>query len=601
MKIRILPDNLTNKIAAGEVVERPFSIVKELIENSIDAKSSNIVVEIEDGGKKSISVSDNGIGMNKNNALLSIERYATSKIRNEEDVFNISSLGFRGEAIPSIASVSKFEMVSRDELSESGVKIRIDGGKVKEVTEVGAPQGTKTIVKNLFFNVPARKKFLKSSNTEAGYIAEFITSLALFWNNIQFKLISNKKKVYSFQKNTPFERVLDVLKISNQKNLLPISGENRDIKISGFVSIPSLVRSNSKKMFIYVNGRVVKDKIVQKAVFSGYKAKLVKGQFPIAVIFITIPFDKVDVNVHPAKNEVRFENAGLIYQTIENAVSKSFNSLNEQKWGYSFYSPAPKIDKIAEDMKGWNVSNASYVSNPSNDYPNVTNDYPKEKRESFLFEVNDEVETIFEPEVIKDTQIKFKDLKILCQFIKTYILCEERKSQDLIMIDQHAADEIIVFEKLKNNFYENRIKAQTLLMPVTIELGFRETDFFAQIIEYLNRIGFEISFFGGRTFIIKAIPLIISEKSVENLINEIIEKNISIVSKSNLEDIIDKSLITIACHSAIRSGQKLSFEEMTKLLEDLDNCSMPSNCPHGRPTWIKVSKNFIEKSFFRQV
>ena len=574
MKIKILPDNLTNKIAAGEVIERPASIVKELLENSIDAKSTNIVVEIESGGKKLISVSDNGIGMDKNNALLSIERYATSKIKKEDDIFKIESLGFRGEAIPSIASVSKFELISKDEISESATKIIIEGGKIKNVSEVGTKKGTKITIKNLFFNVPARKKFLKGENTETGYIAELFTSLAIFWNDIQFKFINNGKKIYSYQQNSSEERILDVLKINKKEYLLKISSENEYAQISGFISSPNLTRSNAKKIYIYINGRNIKDRVLSKALFEGYSSKLVKGKFPVAVLFIKIPFDEVDVNVHPSKSEVRIENIGKIYQMLESAVSETLETINETKWEENFYEPQiMRRDKVREEITLW------------------------QKNESLFFEEEHNAQDFN----IEEKSVSFKSLKILGQFNKTYILCEDTKDKNLIIIDQHAADEIIVFEKLKKEFYKNYIKSQILLIPITIEIGFRETQFLNDIMKNLNSLGFDIENFGDRTFIIKAVPYMLSEKPIEPLINEIIEKNISITGKINFEEILDESLITIACHSAIRAGQNLSFFDMQNILENLDKCKAPSNCPHGRPTWIKFEKKFLDKSFSRIV
>ena len=291
-KIKILPEILTNKIAAGEVVERPVSVVKELVENSIDAKSTNIIIEIKSGGKNLIRISDNGEGMKKDDALLATERYATSKIKTDDDIFAIASLGFRGEAIPSIASVSKFTIMSKDKNSESGVKIYIEGGKIKKVLDIGIPQGTTISVENLFYNVPARKKFLKSQNTEIGHIVEFINAMAIFWNDIQLKLIHNNKIIYSLQKKKSFERFCDVLGKNIEKDILKIDFCEQDFEISGWCSSPNISYSNTKKIYIYINGRFVRDRIIQKAIFEAYRPRMVKGRFPMLALFLKIPLIK---------------------------------------------------------------------------------------------------------------------------------------------------------------------------------------------------------------------------------------------------------------------------------------------------------------------
>ena len=334
-KIKILPEILSNKIAAGEVVERPASVVKELVENSLDAGSTRIIVDIAQGGRSLIRVSDNGSGMNRDDALLALERYATSKIYKDQDLFSINTLGFRGEALPSIASVSRFSLVSRDESADAGTEIVVDGGKIKNVAEVGAPRGTMVSVKQLFFNTPARRKFLKTIGTEMGHIADRIASIALGHPGVQFRLTHNDKIVKNWLMTAePFDRVVDVLGNDLKNDLLAIDSQTDGISISGWIASPRANRRTSRAIYLYVNGRFVHDRIVQHALFEGYAQRLVKGQFPVAVIFINVPFDEVDVNVHPTKNEVRFARQKEVHEAVRQTVAQTLYEMDRPGWGH---------------------------------------------------------------------------------------------------------------------------------------------------------------------------------------------------------------------------------------------------------------------------
>ena len=331
-KIRILPEILSNKIAAGEVVERPSSVVKELVENAIDANSTKIIIEVEQGGRSLIRISDNGTGMNHDDALLALDRYATSKISEERDLFSINTLGFRGEALPSIASVSRFIIVTRDETALSGTQIFVEGGKIKKVSEIGAPVGTMITAKNLFYNTPARRKFLKAINTEMGHIADITASIALAWPGIHFTLIHNGRVVKRWALvSDPFDRVVDALGKALRKDLYKISFTDDDISLSGWVSSPSVTRSTSKGLYIYVNGRYIRDRAIRHALLEGYRGQLMKGRFPVAVLFINIPFDQLDVNVHPTKHEVRFAQQKKVYETIKKSVSGIWKAFNQPR------------------------------------------------------------------------------------------------------------------------------------------------------------------------------------------------------------------------------------------------------------------------------
>jgi DNA mismatch repair protein MutL len=333
-KIKILPDILSNKIAAGEVVERPASVVKELVENAIDAGSATITVEIEQGGRSLIRVSDNGQGMNHDDALLAIERYATSKIYTDADLYAIRTLGFRGEALPSIAAVSKFTLTTKDASSMAGTEVHVEGGKVLKVSETGAPQGTMITVRQLFFNVPARRKFLKSVGTEMAHIADILSCMALARPQIQFRLEHNRKilKTWSRTEN-PFDRVVDVVGNDLLTLLYPIAGHQTNIQIAGWIADPSVSRATSQKLYVFVNGRHIKDRGIQYAALEGYKGRIMKGQFPVAVIFLNLPPDQVDVNVHPAKKEVRFARPQQVHELVRAAIEQTWKTRQPASWG----------------------------------------------------------------------------------------------------------------------------------------------------------------------------------------------------------------------------------------------------------------------------
>ena len=332
-QIKILPELLSNKIAAGEVVERPASVVKELVENSLDAGSTRIIIEIAQGGRSLIRISDNGRGMSHDDALLALERYATSKIYTDQDLFSINTLGFRGEALPSIASVSRFNLVSREASADAGTEIILEGGKIKNVAEVGAPPGTMVTVKQLFFNTPARRKFLKTVNTEMGHIADRVASIALGHPEVQFRLTHNDKIVKNWPIATSaFDRVVDVLGPNLKNDLHAIQSRSGGISISGWISSPRASRRTSRAIFMYVNGRFVRDRIVQHALFEGYSQRLVKGQFPVAVLFIGVPFEEVDVNVHPTKNEVRFARQKDVHEAVRQTVAQTLSAVDRPDW-----------------------------------------------------------------------------------------------------------------------------------------------------------------------------------------------------------------------------------------------------------------------------
>jgi len=593
-KIKILPEILSNKIAAGEVVERPASVVKELVENALDADGKRIIIEVENGGRSLIRVSDNGSGMNRDDALLAPERYATSKIYKDEDLFAINTLGFRGEALPSIAAVSKFGLVTRDRTSQTGTEVVIEGGTIKKVTQIGAPLGTMVTIRQIFFNMPARRKFLKTVNTEMGHIADMVSSMALGRPHIQFRLIHNGKVVKNWSSTSDESgRLTDVLGNDIKNNLNKIEFTSDFLTVKGWISSPRITRSTSRGIYLYVNRRVVRNRVIQHALFQGYGSRLMKGQFPVAVIFIHVPCDQLDVNVHPTKHEVKFAQQKKIHDAVAGIVAERLRLADQPQWRpKSFPEPDPMDAKsrISETVPHFSIPKKEI----STRHPASGTQQPESPwKQDLRFTPTSGQTELW-------ARKRFGDLKVIGQFHDTYILCES--SDRIVLIDQHAAHERIIFEQLKNRSQASKKSAaQKLLIPETIDLGYREAKILEGLIPDLNELGLEIEPFGGNTFVVKSVPALLDNKEVKPLVVEIVEKIAQIGFTPGLEKAIDQCLILMACHGAIRANQKLSDEQIKGLLEQLDQCDQPSNCPHGRPTWISWSIKDLEKSFKRIV
>lgn len=595
--IRILPELLSNQIAAGEVVERPFSVVKELVENSIDAKASAIAIEVEKSGKNLIRVSDDGIGLSRDDALLSIERYATSKIFNPEDLFSISTMGFRGEALPSIASVSKFTMVTRPRDKTIATRIEILGGKVRSVSDIGAPEGTMVEVKDLFYNTPARKKFLKSDPTEMGHISDGIAGMALGHPNIRFRLFSNKALQKHFpSSDTLLERAIHVLGAEVSKKMNAIRYSNEGLTLGGYCVHPDIVRNSASKIFLFVNRRLVYDRGLISAIFQGYRGRLMKGKYPLVVLCLDIPFDEVDVNVHPAKREVRFFNHQKVYEAVSESIANSFLTQYKQE-------PFRRLGKDQKTTPGFprfpdpsafseqRNQTAEEVGETVSDFHTGVEKPPGLR--SFPFEGQKSVQTysseLFEPE----------PLQIIGQIMGTYILAESE--QGLRLIDQHAAHERIVYESMQKRLKLSSMTSQSLLIPETVELTHKESAVLLELIPDLALLGIEVELFGETTFVIKSIPSMISEKAMKPILMEIIEKTLTEKDRFSKDRWLDECLILMACHKAVRANLRMSVKEMQSLIRDLESCDNKDHCPHGRPVSIVLSKNDLERLFKRIV
>ncbi|MGD9150628.1 MAG: DNA mismatch repair endonuclease MutL [Desulfobacterales bacterium] len=609
-KIKILPETLSNKIAAGEVVERPASVVKELLENALDAGSTRIMIEVEKGGRALIQVSDNGIGMSADDALVAIERHATSKISSIDDLFAIQTLGFRGEALPSIASVSRFALVTRDRSADVGTQIVVEGGKVVSVSEVGAPPGTLVSVKQLFFNTPARQKFLKTVATEMSHIADTISRIALGHPQVQFRLVHNHKVVKSWPPaSRHVDRIVEVLGKDVRADLHAIQSKRNGLAVSGWIGSPAVTRRTSRGLYVFVNDRFVRDRTIQHGIFAGFAQRLLKGQFPVAVIFIRIPFDQVDVNVHPTKNEVRFVNPQRVHEAVKGAIAQTLYETERINW-----RPPQEPDKspqVLERLKPFTPANKDQLSawqdqisqlETSFSEPSASSQQPvassqKHQQPATSSQTHPQPEARIQEPLFDNKG--FSALRVVGQVHGTYIVCES--DAGLVLIDHHAAHERIVFEQLQRRAGDQPAAAQKLVVPETLELNFREADILAQMIPDLKTLGLEIEPFGKNSFVIKAVPGLLAGHDLKPLIVEIVEKAAETGFSPGLQETLDQCRRVMACHGSLRARQALNPEQIRQLLAQLDACEHPSHCPHGRPTWIRWDLAFLQKSFKRVV
>lgn len=589
-KIKILPDNLVNQIAAGEVVERPSSVVKELMENSIDAGATVITVEIEDGGKKLIKVTDNGHGIPKEDLQLVFERHATSKIATEEDLTKISTMGFRGEAIASIGSVAKVMVASRidtkseqtfaraNQSSESGHIILCEGGNLTDIEPFGMPQGTQVTVKNLFYNTPARLKFMKTDQTEFNHITNYVTEVALINPALHVKLIQNGKLVaeYTPSANT-LERMRQVFGNTIAKELLPVQYLGSDIKLEGFIGKPGIARGNRASQYLFVNGRPVKNSTISAAVQKGFHSLLPHGKFPLFVINLQMPFEKVDVNVHPRKLEVRFLYQNELFQIVTAAVKKALetNTLSPEVSG--------------EDRSYWNTE--KLFSNPGR---------PGQASVNAALQFTEDVLSARAHQPISEREMTKPEISLspICQIANSYILA--RGEEGLVIIDQHAAHERVLYNYFLKRA-ENKIEVgtQRLLVPVELELPRAEIQLLEQNLDTLSSIGFEIESFGGNTFHIHAIPTALIKSDIQKVILEVID-DLKNGDPKKLKEPQHAAICYMACRGAVKFGDPLTYEEMVVLISQMDAQDQKYTCPHGRPTMINLTFAELEKRFGRK-
>jgi len=612
-KIRILPEQIANQIAAGEVVERPASVVKELVENSIDAGASRIEVEIEGGGTRLIRVLDNGEGMNEDDILLSIERHGTSKIRVEEDLAAIETLGFRGEALPSIASVSQLTIISRPRGDEIGTKVVIKYGKLLKVHETGCSYGSSFEVKNLFGNTPARRKFLRTVRTELSHIDEVVKNYALGSPHITFILRINNKETIHLNSSLSLQQRLGQI-LNYRDTLIPVDYRGERGRISGFLIPPERVSPGPAKLRIFVNGRAIRDRMIVHGVTEGLRGFLLKGTNPSGLIHITLPAGEVDVNVHPAKHEVRFRSSMDIHTLLSKTVASAMAREQERIRG-RLYSAAenekttrlptePGSAVHTSSMNMGEAANSCHAAETVVHYsdPGKTSSPLSAKPISQTLDPAgapiQETRPLPQGDSPASTAHRPQkhDLLIIGQFEDLYILCKNREG--LLVIDQHAAHERLLYEKLRKQFLEGTVPRQNLLFPETVELSLFQAQLVEKHSEEIDGMGFSIREFGGNSYIISAVPALAGQTHPGELLNDILEKFGSEGGKTG-GNYIDTILATMACRSAVKGGTELSTPEIDNLLNEMVKADLFSHCPHGRPVIKQFTSLEVKKWFHR--
>jgi DNA mismatch repair protein MutL len=590
MSIKKLDQDLINKIAAGEVVERPSSVVKELIENSIDANADLISLEIKNGGIDLITIQDNGTGMTKQDAQLALERHATSKISSVDDLFNIQTLGFRGEALASISSVSQFSLETKIKDSSEGTKLDINNSSL-DINPCGCPDGTKITISELFYNVPARKKFLKSATTEYNHILELFTQFALINPQISFKLTHNGKLVQNLTKtNNWLERIKQVLGSDIAKELIPIEAKGT-FEISGYIGKPQIARNNRKSQFIFINNRAVNDYIIAKAVKEAYGSLIPRELNPVFILNIQMPPELVDVNVHPRKTEVKFINSQEIFLAVLQTVQKSLTNNISQQIETGSAMPVKKFTLKPSSTKSNFRPNVSYQSNLKN-----IKSQPNQAAQALNFS-----KEILSNQIVAESEsAQIGDWRLFGQIHNSYLLVES--PQAVLIIDQHAAAERVLYERFKKEFGQNKIKSQKLLLPLTLELSAREVAILNQSMEFLDDLGFDIEIFGNNSFIINAVPQDLDKldikKTILGLINDLEEHDFN--QAKSIDEKKDMVIKYAACRTAVKFKDVLQPKEQINLLEDIlkivDNIN---TCPHGRPFVMELTLDQLAKNFKR--
>ncbi len=584
-----LDNNTANQIAAGEVIERPSAVVKELVENAIDAQATKISIRIKNGGKTLIEVSDNGHGISANELRLAIERHATSKLTN---LFEISSFGFRGEALPSIGAVARLEISSKREGQEAH-KIEVSGGEISDTTPARRNSGTTVRVSDLFFATPARLKFLGSDRAENIAIADTIKRLAMANPDIGFDFfdISGDKarKILNVSPSGLRERLTDILGQSKLDDCISIDTENEGIRLSGFIGLPTAAQGSASGQYFFVNARPVRDKLFFGAVKGAYSDLLPKGKFPFIVLFMNIAPKEIDVNVHPAKSEIRFQKAPAIRSFVLNAIR------------HSLAQAGLRTDTALS--QSFSAGFQDQTTRPSTQYQHFQtrafstsiqdNTSPQPAFQEFA-----EAPRAFEPmpEVHAETQDSFPLGIARAQYHKNYIISET--NDGLIIVDQHAAHERLVYEKLKTQYAQNGVKSQRLLIPEIINLGAIEKLKIVENKDWLTEIGIEIELFGEDAIAIHSLPALLSHAAPIEIINTLVDA-LDADPKAALQKRIHEVLATIACHGSVRSGRKLNSDEMNALLREMEATPNSGTCNHGRPTFIKLDLNFLESKFGR--
>ena len=643
-EIHVLDSETIDKIAAGEVVERPASVVKELVENAIDAGSTAITVEIKEGGIEFIRITDNGCGMKPSQIKTAFLRHATSKINNANDLLHIASLGFRGEALSSIAAVSKVEVITKTESSLIGIRYVIEGAVEQSLEEIGAPTGTTFIIRNLFYNTPVRRNFLKQPSTEGGYIADLLEHLAFSRPDISFKFIANNKMKFHTSGNGDLKEVIYRIfgrEVATQ--LVPIQHVENGVTIEGYLGKPILLRSNRSFEVYFMNGRFIKSQVVAKAIEEGYKEYLMQHKFPLCVLHLKMDYNNIDVNVHPNKMDVRFSNSAMFEEILIDAISNALKmkdmipeatfTTEKSKNIDSVITKAPEPFeqvrtnqyKVMEEVRyeADQHKMQDIIQNPV--WNRVKADTPDditelEQTDDFFMEPEqelpqhqhmEEAPAVFPTEdaAQPSTQINFFDemmltvenrskYRLLGQVFDTYWLLQFEDK--LFIIDQHAAHEKVKYERLITQYHNHEIISQTLLPPIIVSLTSKEETVLKENMTVFENLGFEIEEFGGNEYTLRSVPIDLYGCNERQMFLEVMDELSEGSFRSNLK-VVEEKIASMSCKAAVKGNNTLSFDEANQLIDELLTLENPYNCPHGRPTIISMSKMELEKKFKRIV
>ncbi len=620
-KIHLLSEALASQVAAGEVVERPASVVKELVENSLDAGAANIEVRVQRGGIALIRVTDDGCGMNRDDALMSLERNATSKIRTKEDLAAILTLGFRGEAIPSIASVSKFRLATREHDALAGTEILVNGGKLERVSDCGEPPGTQIEVRSLFYNLPARRKFLRTEATEYAHLEQVLKTQAIAHETVRFSLVRDERLAFQLPATTSLrERIGGLVGADLASRLLEIEPQqHRGVRVGGLVGPPGMGRSDRRQQLVFLNGRPVEAAIVTRALREGYHTALMKGQYPVTFLFLETDPSAVDVNVHPAKAEVRFHDGFAVQEAVASAVARTLRERMVRPVagvGLTGASPAPPRPPLVQEEV---LPSPATVSPPLDPRPAAPLFTALERQRveqgrdaapapSPVQEGAPADPTLSAPAPAAaaapppadeaEAKPKASDYRLLGVLGKLYVLLEAKEG--LVLMDQHAAHERVLFEELRRRLETEGVPSQRLLAPLMVDLTPRDFDLLSRHLGTLERLGFAAEPFGGATFKIDALPAFLRRDDPESFLQELIEEIRVASDRMSSLRIGEDMIATTVCRAAVKANDVLREPELRKLLEDLLACDMPYCCPHGRPTLIQIGYAELERKFGRR-
>ena len=616
-RIRLLSETVASQVAAGEVVERPASVVKELVENSLDAGARNIDVVIRRGGISLVRVSDDGGGMDRDDALLSLERHATSKIRSASDLQAVATLGFRGEALPSIASVSRFRLTTREADAIAGTEIIVNGGKIDVVRDGGEAPGTQVEVRSLFYNLPARRKFLRSENTESRNIEHQIHLQAIGHPEIGFSLMRDDRIVFQLPATATLgDRIRDLYGVELLQRLVEVNGAaSPKIGISGFIGQAGLSRQTRTQQLVFVNGRAIESSLITGAVREGYHTALMKGQYPVTFLFVELDPANVDVNVHPAKREVRFRDPNGVREAIVQCIQQTLEDARAE-WQEKFRAPVRPATTTAVSAKTVpDLSLRSEVAAPEETHrelPHLGNvaglaDPGRVLRSEIVGQAPALPEGRFDSagdapalqpqqRVTKPAQQQFEIIGVLS---KLYVLMEN--ANGLVLVDQHAAHERVLFEELRRRMEQQGVPTQKLLLPQTFDVPPRDADWIEQNLPVLQRMGIGIESFGPDTFKIDSLPSFLDVSDPAQFMRKVIDDLKSASNNASAMRLGEEMIAKSVCRHAVKANDPLRYPEVEKLIRDLLDCDLPYCCPHGRPTMIQISLSELEKKFCRKI